>query len=640
MKNMSYKFWIKNILIPCFIIFPILYFTLPIISPGTDNLRMVRHFDPDEASLVEYAGETYSNVLVPLKENAAYPQLYYYLAGLFLFPFTYLKGINYHVIVIVLRSFNVLFGLITGILIYFFISKSFKSIWVGILGSLLFITTPEYLWWLVNSRPHPLELLFIIMIIYFCLRMIDRYQTKFLVAATVFIGLATATKFGGLFMIPAVWVACLYGFSTFKTADLISYLKNKVRLINFIAIAAMILSVLIPLCSILLYLKLREKFYILGINNLRDLIFSRDFRLLLGIMSISFLFSLFWFIMNLFSRKFHNNVSQAEKFRHILIINKSFLTLFNIIVTTVLIFIVSTPHCIRYPLSTLKKMGFQFIKSSMSTALDPGLSKPIFDSGGFVWFKMLFDNNIFNYWAGALFLIYLITELSNFRNHWNNDRKYLIKRLILWFYALCLLSVLFVFLSHRPHHYLLPIALVMSILIGCGVVEIIKIAKNTALRYLLALLLGFLLISSFYVRYERIMYLYNVKLSREATVDTGVAIGKWLEDSYSKDTVIWKDSRDFYVPPKFENVYFVYHEEDISKYFSQINRLKPDLLIITSRADPDLTNFNKVEEAVSNKILKGFKQIKVFEYKGPLAIDNLEFGSYKNIYVYAKANKQ
>lgn len=638
-KIEKYRFFAYKFLIPCLLILPVLFFSLPLITKGADNLRMIGHFDPDEASLVEYAGETYSHVFVPLKENAAYPQLFYYVSGIFLFPFTFLHGINHHVITIVLRASNVLYGVATGILIYFLLFRLFKSVWIGIISSLLFTTTPEYLWWLVNARPHPLEILFILMIFYFCLMMVDAYRKKLLIATAIFIGLATATKLGGLFTVPPVLFTCLYSFSKVKTADLKNYLKNKASLIHFICITMLIVSILIPIVSAFLYMRLHEKFFVLGIDNLSEFMHSRDYRLLLAGSLFLFLISFFWFSVNIFSRTAYKDNAQAEKFKNILVINKSFLTLFLILSTTFLIFIIFTPHYLLYPLKTVKKTGFQFVKSTMSTSLDPGLHKPILDSGGLVWFKMLFDNSIFNSWFGALFLMYALIELFNFRKEWNNNRTSLIKRLILWSYIITLFSILVIFLSHRPHHYLLPIAMTMCILIGYGIVAIAKISPHGPVRSFLIVIVSWLLIAGFYDRSHRITYLYDAKAGKVNAIDTGIVMGEWLKDHYDTNSIIWKDSSNFYIPPEFKKIAFMRHEDDISSYFSQINQLEPDLMVITSRSDKNLTNVRKVEAAIESGALRGFNQVKKFLYTGPLALDNTEFGAYIYIYIYERTNK-
>lgn len=152
--NIINNCWIKNALIPFLLIVPILWFAFPVINFGTDNLRMISHFDNDESVLVKFAGQTYSQGLIPVETGAAYPQLFYYTAGIVLFPLTCLNGVNYQAIVIGLRFLNVLVALATVLFMCFFCLKYLKSIWMAITYCLLLLTTPNYLSWTVkyNSK--------------------------------------------------------------------------------------------------------------------------------------------------------------------------------------------------------------------------------------------------------------------------------------------------------------------------------------------------------------------------------------------------------------------------------------------------------------------------------------------------------
>ena len=317
------NFWIKNVLVPLFLIMPILLFAIPCIPPGTNNLRMIYHFDQDEGSLVEFAGKTYSKGVVPLEYNVTYPQLYYYLAGIFLFPYTLLKGINYQVIIITLRSFNVLIEILTIVFLYFFCLKFFKSIWVGILSCLLLATSPEYLSWLINSRPQLLEILFILVAFYFYFKLVEKYNRGVLLAMIVFTGLATATKFGGIFLLPIAFLTYLYSILKVPILDSIEYLKDRSKIIYTLSALLMVISLSTSIISVLVYLKIPEKFHILGIWSLKEFLHFRNFRILLLVSVILFLFSLLWFVLNLFTDRCFKSKQLADKYFFLLLFNSA-----------------------------------------------------------------------------------------------------------------------------------------------------------------------------------------------------------------------------------------------------------------------------------------------------------------------------
>lgn len=626
--------FLVNIVIPFLLVLPILWLVLGTIALGTDNLRMIKHFDVDESTLVEFAGKTYSHIFVPLEDNVTYPQFFYYLAGIVLFPFTLLKGINYQMIAIILRSLNTFAGMLTAIFIYFFCLKFFRSILAGILGSLLFSTIPGYMCWLVNSRPHPLEILFILLVFYFCFRIVEQYRPKFLIGAIIFCGLATATKFGGLFLIPIIWVACLYYIVQLRTPALVNYLKPKIKWVYLYTSGIILILALIPVAAIQLYFKYQNKFYIFGIKNFNDFLHYRNFRLLLLFVGILILGALIWLVINMLAQKFLKNNSLTEKYRYIFILDKSTLSLFYIFVNNLLIFLLFNPSYFLFPLSTFKRMGIQFAKSTMSTSLDPGLSRPIFDPKGFVWLKMLFEDSMVNVWFGLLVLAYFIYEVIYFRKNWRSSREFVFQRLLLLIYSVFLFIILIIFLSHRPHHYLLPIAMALSILSSFGIIAIIRQAKTNFFRRFLILVFGVVLVLGFYMRFGYLAKLYELKTSMTSMADTGLLIGEWLKNNFNSNVKIWVDSNEFYIPPEFKNVYSIYVTDAIENNFENIKRIGSDILVITSAYDPFLKNAQKVEQAIKEGRFKGFRLEKVFNYEGPLVKE----GWYKTIFVYSKVS--
>lgn len=627
---MLYGFWLKKVIIPILLVVPILCFVIPLITIGTDNLRMLQHFDSEEAHIVIYAGKIYSRIFIPPEEICAYPQFFYYLAGIVLFPLAWLKGIDCQTIAIVWHGLNAFSGIFTAIFIYFFCLRFFKSVWKGILSSLLFSTTAGYLCWFVNSRPHPLEIFLILVALYFSLRMVEKYNYKLFLGAMIFSGLATATKFGGLFVIPVIWLACLYGFMQLPPSNLVIYLKRKFKLIYIISFLNVIFSVTLPLIVILLYQKFQIKFYKIGINNLDNFLHWRNFRLMLLASGLLLTGSIFCCAINFISHKFANRLNVKNKF--ISVVNISILYLVYIILGNLLIFLVFNPGYFLFPIQTIKLFGLQIAKSTMGTGLDPGLVRPVFDKDGLIWFKMLFENPMFNKCLAILLIIYLIYEVLFFKRNWFYARQALFQRLLLLSYGLILWFFLILFVFHRPHHYLLPVGMVLSILSVFGALEIFKITKINLLGGLYALFLCLVLFFSFQIKLEYILKFRDFKKGQTIAGDTGLVIGRWLEDQYDSSAKIWKDCDDFYIPLKFKNLYFMQLHDSIENNFAKIKEIEPDVLVITSAYDPSLKNAHKVAQAIKDGKLDGYRLEKEFNYTGPLE----NFGWYKKIFIYTR----
>lgn len=633
--NNRWYAWIRNFIVPCLLIAPIIGFVWGPLTAGTANLRMIIHFDIDESTLVEFAGRTYSKGIIPLELQASYPQFFYYLAGIVLFPYTFFKGIDHQAIVIVFRCLNTMAGISTAILLYFLCLRFFNSVFVGILSSLLFITSPGYLWWLLNSRPHPLEIFFILAVFYFSFRLVEHYKLKVLIAAIVFAGLATATKCAGIFTVPVIWAACLYNIAQQKTTELSGYLSKKFKLINLISLFLACIAIIIPLAAISFYLKFQNKFYFLGIQNLFDFIRHRNFKVMTIAAILLFLAALFWLVVNFLTNRLskHRPAAMPEKFSYLFILNKGILILFYIVASNIAMFLLLNPSYLIYPLNTIKAMAAHFAMTTMTAVINPSLSKPIFDFTNLAWFNMLFfDNRLFNWCFALLFFWYIGYEILSFKKNWLYSRCFLIQRGLLLLYSVVLFLFLILIVHHRNHAYLLPVEMVFGILIALGITQTVKKIRFKFLKSLFILSISILLILGFYTRLGKLIEWHQIKVANCHITDTGIVIGDWLEAHHDSNIKIWKDTPEFYVPPKFKDICFMYLNDTIENNFEEIKKIEPDILIIANPYDGSLGNAQKINLAIKEGKLRGYVLEREFKYEGTLEKN----GTYKKIFIYKK----
>lgn len=608
--NIINNFWIKNFMIPFLLILPILWFVFPAITLGTDNLRMMAHFDNDEAILVSFAGKTYLKGLIPLETGAAYPQLFYYLAGIILFPLTWLRGINYQIIVVGLRGFNLLVALTTVCFLYFFSLKYLKITWAAVLCCLLLITTPYYLPWIINSRPHLLAVLFALAGLYFCLKLIEIDKPQYFLSAILFSAFAAATNLlFGFVMIPAIWMASVYNLSRLPPTQLIEHLKVKYRIINLIASSVVVFTVSFFALGAFLLVKHQSFFYRSKIRGVHDFLQIRNVRMLIFLVGLLLLAGIVWIIINNYLRKIASNDQLGRYSRRLFIANNSFLTLFYIIGVLGILFLALTPTYWLFPLVTGKVLMGQFIATTMSTSVDLSINKSFVDFNRLVWIKMLFDQKLLGMWFGLLFLFYLIFEVVFFKKNWSQNRIYLIQRGILWVYMATLMIVLVLFVSHRTGHYLFSILPLAGLLISFGVTQSIKESKTRILSLLLLFIFSAFFGLGLYARWGEICKARDIKLSK--INDTGISVGNWLTERFPSDTKIWRECDAFYIPPKFEQLYFPLKPEIVDP--SEINRIKPDIFVLLS---------SPVEKQIINLSLAGkipfYERIKHLNYSNKL----------------------
>lgn len=634
-----YKRIIFYTAILCLLILPILYFAIPVITYGISDLSMIKYFDVDEGNLVEFAAKTYSHGIIPIEDGVAYPQFYYYFCGILLYPYTLMKGIDFTFIALVLRSVNVLAAIATSIGIYLFTKKFFKSSVAGVVGSLCFLYSPYYYYWIINSRPHVLEIFIIVGVLYFCFKLLDRYRFGYVAAAVVLSGAAMATKYGGLFLIPVVWVAVMINISKFNNPKLLKLIRPHLSTIYAYCVAMLIGSVLVPFAALFAYHRYPHKFLVFKITNFQEFVASKDFRLLLLISGIVCAGALIWLIAN-------NLTSRAVAAHHktvhkrILLLNLAFLYLFYIGGCIIAGFFVFNPSYILYPVVTLKRFALQTAISTMTTGLNPGLKTPLFDPAGFIWIRMLFLD-LFNGWFTSILAVCSVFWLMTFKNDFARNKIQSYRKWLLFMYSLVLFLVLYICFAHRTHHYLFPAQMCLAILMGVGMVEIVRYARTRPMKVFWCCVFGILLIGGFFQRYADIRVLhasYAGRDDRRHVVDTGIIIGKWLADTYPRDAVIWNDCRDFYIPSTFSTVVHMMDEEDIDNKYAQINELQPRVLVITSKNDALLTNNIKIVRALETRAIKDqYTQVKVFDYHGPLVLTS-NGGRYKRVYIYERNN--
>ncbi len=614
--------WIKNILIPFLLVVPILWFVSPAITMGTENLRMIAYFDNDEACLVEFAGKTYSQGLIPIQSGAGYPQFFYYMAGIVLVPFTLLKGVNYQAIVIGLRCLNVLVAFSTVIFLYFFALRYLKSIWAAIMCCILLITMPNYLSWTVNSRPHILAVLFTLVSLFFCFKMVEIDKPKYFWGAVLFSAFAAATNLlFGFVMILAIWIANTYNSNRLQTPQLVEDLKSKHKIVSFIASFIVVFSASFFILGFFVLVKYQGLFYRSKLHGVYDFLRIRNVRMLIVLVAILLLIGIIWLIVNNYLRRIANNDKLSQGYRSLFIANYSCLALFYIVSVVAIVFLVLTPTYWLFPFASGKVIASQSILTTMSTSVDPGINKPIFDFDRFIWLKMLFDQQLLGIWIGLIFFCYLIYEIVFLKRNWAQNKRFLLQRGIIWIYMLTLMTVLVLLFSHRPHHYLLPIAVISIFLISYGIGQIIGAAKMPWAKNLLIIIFGLILAAGFYSRGNEIIKFRSEKMAK--TNDAAISLGGWLMAHYPGNISLWKDNETLYIPPKFVHVYYPLKPDFAN--LTEIRRVNPNLFVLTSASLETqiialsrrgaISRYQKVKSVKYGHDFKGLKEITVLVKK-------------------------
>ena len=630
-----------SILLLLFSFLFVIWWGAPTISKGTDNINLIMHFDPDEGTTVAFYERFYKSAFICPPTTVAYPTGFYYVAGVFLFPYSCLNLArdNHRVIAITIRLFNLISILLTIAMIYSLALYLTRSRLLASLAPLFMITITDYLWWGISYRPHPFENLILLASLYFALIWIEKKGSRDMFLCIILAAYAFGIKYGGMFIFPAIQLALIIYFIKLEKAKLLEFVAKFSQLNYFLAVILIAAIFGIILCIHLVFIPSAVKITKLGASlGVKGLLSLKLVKMGITGLWIALFLCAVWIFINFYSRKISrrrldkNTDVKLMSWENIaLICNAAFMCLSGISIIYAAVFVLTNPYLVFHPM--------QFIRSFFSLGLieftfshqGKGFFKEVLTNLN--WFKMLFDKNVLGISGGIGLVWYFVIEFYNLKTQWQNYRTRLLQRGFIWMVILTHLCFLVLFIKFRAHHYLPLSDYLLCLLIIYGVSTSFKLAKEKWKKVIVSLLFLIILLGGFAERLPIALKLRRYRM--DAYSDTGLEIGKWLEGRYDKEAKIWKDTNEFYVPPKFENVFFKYGVEDISQKLPQINRIDPDILIITNSCDPFFYNTRIIRTAINDGTLKGYQLIKAFKYSGPLILAGSS-GKYKEVSIFSK----
>ena len=209
-------------------------------AAASDNLAMIRMFEPDEAAPLPSVLNmiTPAGGLTQALHNFVFYQYYFYgfpyfaVSAVMLLPLKILGQLgNYPVIMLVLRQMVSVLPMLVGLLLLVYLQDGFRTYRSPLLFTfLLFVPAvlANNLWWHVDG----LVFLLIMLVIYFLRKDNLRFGKHFLIAAAL-TGCATAAKLVGL-----------YFFLAIATLLALGWLEKKVPLKKLLLMALLFLLVM------------------------------------------------------------------------------------------------------------------------------------------------------------------------------------------------------------------------------------------------------------------------------------------------------------------------------------------------------------------------------------------------------------
>lgn len=536
----------------------VLTFCLPLVSIGTDSLSMIRYFNQDESVLVEFGIRMYENGLLPVEFPSSYPKFFYYLCGAFLYPFTLLSGPDPQVIAVTFRLANVAAMVLTVFFMNRICVKILRSPVTALISTVLFVSTPVYLHWGINSRPHPFELLLIVLSMYYSLLAVTTRQERALWVAVIWAGLATGTKLGGLFVIPTIVIVYTYLLHLDQSENWISRVKPQVRLGNTLSVflgglgSAIVAAVLYTIFNVQ-----RSSTGITVAEELgwQNAVFTSPFNL--GLVSGLFLagIGVLFFLFNRGVSRLDASIATTPGGNLnrgsiiCLLCHKATIFGAKVLLAVAFIFLITNPDFLVFPKESIWVTLKRVYISSHGTDFQR-------DQNYLAWFSSFHRTSCMGIAGVAIVGFYFLLETMHFfsKEH-NTDSRDLFVRLAMLSYPITLVGFLSLVVQHRPYHYLLPAILFLFILGADALVRVNWKMRRGRQRNVFQVSCTILVLLCVGERFPEFLK-QRARFSSRSSDPAISELGPWLTSSYPESVEIMTDSVRMYIPDTFTNLYY------------------------------------------------------------------------------------
>ncbi len=207
-------------------------FALPLVPIASDDIRMVDVFSADEASAA--AAVRYLHALNTLEiRSFNYGGLFYYIPLGVLKLWSVAGGeVTDRVVVIAMRLVCTVTGLGCLWATYRIGCEVFSRA-AGLVGACLVVVNPVFLRWSVEIHPDLPQLFWVLLALLWCCRLCRRFSVTGGILASLCAGLASGTKYSGVFLVPIIAAAQLLssGHGELSLRGAVSRLRDRRRLL-------------------------------------------------------------------------------------------------------------------------------------------------------------------------------------------------------------------------------------------------------------------------------------------------------------------------------------------------------------------------------------------------------------------------
>lgn len=548
--NQPYELFILIALVSAFMI----WLTWPAIWTASENTRLVSVFGQGEEEHLKLLRGAIDQKTVKLNFRY-YGHLHFNIVLIPLLLLSNIMQITDQHIIVMLRLVPMMFAIGTIILTFILVRRYLDHLTAWLSALLLAFVPLVFVENSSRSRPDSLQVFFLVLCLYFCLRLIEENYSKWLLWASASAGLAFASKYSGMFLLPVIWITRLFSISNGGDQERIRV--SPVQFTKLVRYGMLALGIMGITGGVIVSEDFVKNFII---NPGSTIDITRELELLFPVRILSIIVGCVLILLSLM-RFVWNKIESMPDF-----VNNLSEHLFTLAVFGAAFVIVSPFSLVR--LSFVKGLLYESRHTTTGHIF-------VEDKNPLLWLDIMASSRVIGWLILSLAAVSFILSLYKLvRRGW---RQLLNPEYILWFWVIIYLGFLLFRVRYRAEQYLIPVIPMIMILASLPVSGIIhyftsNLSKKPAVVFTIAtiLVLGGLETSQ---PFRNLYDFRQATLHREQT-SVSVNTGRWLAEKYPPSVRILYDKYS-YVPPIFKDAH-----ETGGGTIPVLEYLKPDIVIV------------------------------------------------------------
>lgn len=540
------------------------WFTWPLILPASDNERLVSTFNVDEGRHVRILKDAV-NLDIPALEDEfekyvhSYGNFYFIAAFIPCWLINMVTPITEQQIIVVLRLVSTIFGILTVMLVFILAQRYFGRITAWLSTFLMMLVPLEFMRQSTVSHPDITQLFFLVSSIFFSCLLIETSERKWLLWTSSAAGLAMATKYSGLFMLPLIWlVIIVQAFSN----DAPEKSNDGNRFLLYLRSAMAFLGIMGIIAGIIITPEFFNKYLIVGERTIIETPYLQVLKTARVAAIAAGVFLILISVINILWSVIQKNVRLMSSLKAIT----------ASVVTFAIVFSVFSPFSL-VRLNLLKGLYKQTIYTEFGVGIVP-------EGSGFAWLGILSSHHFLNISVFILAALGLI--VAGYTVITTKEKRALTTTNLLWIWIIFYLSFLILRVNRYELRYILPV-IPFLIILGANTVSlwIEFVMKQESKRLLLTSSVIVLLVVGGFQLSKSLDYMlkYRYRISHRVGESGAVKAGNWLLANYPSFTKILYDHYS-YVPPVFKDAHPTF-----GGTVELLRDLNPDLVLVSNEIE-------------------------------------------------------